>query len=41
MDNNIDFYKSPETLVIDVETESIICISGDIDPTTEEDWYSD
>ena len=34
----IDVYESPETRTIEIETECIICISGDIESTTEEDW---
>lgn len=32
------FYISPEIQLIDVEAESILCFSGDIEPITEEDW---
>lgn len=31
-------YESPEAMVIDVDTEGVICMSGDIEPITEEDW---
>lgn len=31
-------YTSPEIRLIDVETESVLCLSGDIEPITEEDW---
>ena len=35
---NNDFYVSPKIHIINIEVKSIICVSGDIDPTTEEDW---
>lgn len=42
MDSNINkngyIYVSPEIHVIDIEAESIICASGDIEPITFEDW---
>lgn len=39
MDNmNKSIYVSPEIQLIDVEAESILCFSGDIEPITEEDW---
>lgn len=31
-------YESPEIQLIYLETESILCLSGDIEPITEEDW---
>lgn len=31
-------YASPKIHVIDIEAESIICTSGDIEPITFEDW---
>lgn len=31
-------YESPEVQLIDLDTESILCLSGDIEPITEEDW---
>lgn len=35
MENN-KIYESPETMVIDVETEGILCNS--FEPISEEDW---
>lgn len=37
MENN-KIYESPKAMVIDVDTEGVICMSGDIEPVTEEDW---
>lgn len=37
MENN-KIYESPETMVIDIDTAGVICMSGDIEPITEEDW---
>lgn len=31
-------YASPTIHVIDIEAESILCLSGDIESITEEDW---
>lgn len=37
MENN-RIYESPDAMVIDIDTEGVICMSGDIEPITEEDW---
>lgn len=31
-------YESPEIQLLDIDVESILCLSGDIEPITEEDW---
>lgn len=31
-------YEFPEIQLIDIEVESILCLSGDIESITEEDW---
>lgn len=31
-------YCTPEIWLIDIETEGVICVSGDIEPIMEEDW---